>query len=85
MKIAIGMLHWLDELPWSTLIIVALLLGSAPFVPEPHLVEKVRMLAHGELVKPIDIFDLFLHGTPLVLLGVKFLRGRSARASGGKA
>ena len=30
------------------------------------------MLAAGTLIRPIDIFDLFLHGTPLVLLLLKF-------------
>jgi hypothetical protein len=34
------------------------------------------MLAAGELIKPIDIFDLFLHGTPAVLLIIKLLRMR---------
>jgi hypothetical protein len=32
------------------------------------------MLAAGTLVRPIDIFDLFLHGTPLVLLVLKLFR-----------
>lgn len=56
---------------YSFLVPVALALGLAPFVPEPHLVEKLRMLLAGELSRPIDIFDLFLHGTPLVFLLVK--------------
>jgi len=56
---------------YSFLVPVALALGLAPFVPEPHLVEKLRMLLAGELSRPIDIFDLFLHGTPLVVLLVK--------------
>jgi hypothetical protein len=29
------------------------------------------MLYNGTLVRPIDIFDLLLHGTPLVLLLLK--------------
>jgi hypothetical protein len=32
------------------------------------LLEKLKMLIAGELVRPIDIFDLTLHGTPWVLL-----------------
>jgi hypothetical protein len=55
-------------LPYQYLIPIAILLALAPFRPEPHLVEKVRMLAHGTLHRPIDIFDLVLHGTPLLLL-----------------
>jgi hypothetical protein len=57
--------------PYSILVPVAILLALAPFFPEPHLVEKLRMLFRGELRRPLDIFDLFLHGTPLVLLLVK--------------
>ena len=55
-------MKWLDKIPLTTLIIITLLLGLAPFTPEPHLWQKLKMLAAGELVKPIDIFDLFLHG-----------------------
>ena len=47
------------------------MLALAPFFPEPHLLEKLRMLGSGELTRPIDIFDLFLHGTPLTLLLIK--------------
>jgi hypothetical protein len=62
-------MSWLNKLPWEILIIGSLLLGLAPFVPEPHLFEKVRMLFEGNLHKPLDIFDLFMHGTlPLLLL-----------------
>jgi len=50
-------------------------MALAPFVPEPHLWEKLKMLAAGTLVRPIDIFDLFLHGAPLVLLALKLLSG----------
>jgi len=46
----------------------------APFSPQPHLLEKLQMLFAGTLSKPIDIFDLFLHGTPLVLLAIKTVR-----------
>jgi hypothetical protein len=71
-------MKWLDKIPLVTLLIIALLLGLAPFAPEPHLWEKLKMLAAGELVKPIDIFDLFLHGIPVVLLVLKLVRMRTA-------
>lgn len=67
-------MNWLDRIPFSTLIIISLMLGLAPFVPEPHVVEKLKMLFDGSLAKPIDIFDLFMHGTPWVLLGLKTVR-----------
>ena len=52
----------------------AVFLALAPFAPEPHLWEKLKMLSAGTLSRPIDIFDLFLHGTPLLLLVLKFIR-----------
>jgi hypothetical protein len=69
-------MKWLDKIPLTTLVVIALLLGLAPFAPEPHLWQKLKMLAAGELIKPIDIFDLFLHGAPAVLLILKLLRMR---------
>ena len=67
-------MSWLDKIPFITLVMIALLLGLAPFVPEPHVWEKLKMLFDGSLSKPIDIFDLFMHGTPWVLLGLKTIR-----------
>ena len=64
----------LDRIPLDMLAVAALALGLAPFTPEPHLWEKLKMLAAGTLVRPIDIFDLFLHGTPVLLLGAKLAR-----------
>lgn len=69
-------MKWLDNVPMTLLLPIAVLLALAPFSPEPHLLEKLKMLAAGELSKPIDIFDLFLHGTPLVLVVLKLLTGR---------
>jgi hypothetical protein len=65
---------WLDNLDWTMLIIIAAMLGLAPFQPEPHLVEKLRMLSQGTLVKPIDIFDLLMHSTPIILVIIKAIR-----------
>ena len=67
-------LRWLDSIPWVLLLIAAAYLTFAPFHPEPHLVEKLRMLVSGTLIKPIDIFDFLLHGTPSVLVVLKGLR-----------
>lgn len=64
----------LDKVPVLPLLIGAVLLGGAPFTPEPHVVEKLRMLAAGSLQRPIDIFDLCLHAALPVLLIAKMLR-----------
>jgi hypothetical protein len=71
---AYTLMRWIDKIPFSTLILFAILLGLAPFSPEPHLWQKLKMLASGTLAKPIDIFDLLLHGTPVVLLAIKAFR-----------
>jgi hypothetical protein len=55
--------------------LAAILLGLAPFVPEPHLWQKLKMLVAGTLQRPIDIFDLLMHGLPVVLLVIKLIRG----------
>jgi len=65
---------WLDELPLGAVVLAALLLGLAPFVPEPHIWEKLKMLAAGSLTRPLDIFDLLLHATPVVVLVLKLIR-----------
>lgn len=70
------MMAWLDNLPLSVLVIACLLLGLAPLIPEPHVWQKLKMLAGGGLSAPIDIFDLLLHGTPWVLLFLKLYRKR---------
>ena len=64
-------MRWLDNIPYKMLAPLAIFLALAPFVPEPHLWEKLKMLFAGTLSRPVDIFDLFLHGTPLVLLFLK--------------
>jgi len=69
-------MKWLDKISFPILIVASLTLGLAPFMPEfkPHLLEKLNMLFSGTLAKPIDIFDLFMHGTPWLLFGLKTIR-----------
>lgn len=62
-------------MPVWVLVILCLTLGLAPFVPEPHIWEKLKMLAAGTLTRPIDIFDLLLHGAPFVLLLLRLIAG----------
>jgi hypothetical protein len=64
----------LDQIPLTILILAALTLGLAPFFPEPHIWEKLKMLVAGELGKPVDIFDLLMHAAPWVLLAAKLVR-----------
>lgn len=66
----------LKKLDYTVLIVLALFLGLAPFTPEPHVAEKLRMLSEGTLKRPIDIFDLFFHLAPVLLIVLKFALGR---------
>jgi hypothetical protein len=75
-----AMRHLLNRIPISLLIVLCLTLGLAPFSPEPHLWEKLKMLALGELAQPIDVFDLLLHGTPWLLLMIKLLLPLAGKA-----
>lgn len=77
------MLNWIDRLPIGLLLMVSLTLGLAPFVPEPHVWQKLKMLFAGTLSRPVDIFDLFLHGTPWVLLLLALSRRALAGRFGG--
>lgn len=67
----------LNKLPLSLLIVLCLTLGLAPFRPEPHIWEKLKMLAAADLVRPIDMFDLLLHGAPWILLIMKLSLSRA--------
>jgi len=65
-------MEFMPKVPWGLVVIACLTLGLAPFAP-PHLWEKLQMLARGQLVRPVDWFDLMLHGTPWLLLFAKIL------------
>ena len=67
----------LDKIPYTILIIAAIFMLLAPFKPMPHVFEKLIMLKNGTLTKPIDIFDLFYHLIPTIILLLKIYRGTS--------
>ncbi len=69
-----NLLKYIDRIPLVTLVIITLVMALAPFVPEPHLLEKSRMLINGELTKGIDIFDLFWHSFLIVILLIRLVR-----------
>jgi hypothetical protein len=68
------MWSFLDKIPYSISIIAAIFLLMAPFRPMPHVVEKLIMLKNGTLNRPIDIFDLFFHLAPSILLALKIVK-----------
>lgn len=63
-----------NMMEYKYLIPLVLILGFAPFYPQPHIVEKVGMLIAGMLKRPIDIFDLVWHAWPFALLAYKIVR-----------
>jgi len=67
-------MRWLDRISLLTLAIITIPLALAPFVPEPHLWEKIKMLMAGQLTRTIDITDLLMHAAPVVLLLMKLIR-----------
>ena len=64
----------LAKIPFHMAVLISLTLGLAPFYPEPHIWEKLKMLFRGTLVRPIDIFDLLMHAAPWALVVGKSVR-----------
>ncbi|VAW71242.1 hypothetical protein MNBD_GAMMA12-1437 [hydrothermal vent metagenome] len=61
----------LKKIPYDILVLVAIMLAVVP-LGDPHLLQKLKMLFSGSLIKGIDYFDLLMHSTPTILLIVKF-------------
>jgi len=66
----------LSNISYPVLIVAAVVMAIMPSPEHSHLVEKVGMLARGELKRPIDIFDLFLHSAPIILIVIKLVTER---------
>ena len=79
------MIGWLNGLAWRWPVLGSLTLGLAPWVPQPHLLEKLTLLFAGDLGNAIDLFDLLMHAAfPLLLLAkaVVVLATRTAHQTG---
>ena len=64
----------LDKISYRVIVPLAVLMFLAPFRPMPHALEKLNMLLNGTLSKPVDIFDLFFHLVPTLILMLKIFR-----------
>jgi hypothetical protein len=54
---------------WKIVLLLCLTLGLAPFFPEPHILGKLKWIMGGATgMKPMDWFDVIMHGFPFVLL-----------------
>ena len=67
-------MNWLDKIPLVPLAVAAIFMAALPFGATPHLVEKLGMLVDGTLQRPVDIFDLLMHGAASVLLIIRLFR-----------
>lgn len=69
----------LDKIPYVVIIPLAVWMLLAPIRPMPHALEKLNMLLNGSLNRPIDIFDLFFHLAPTLILLLKLFRSSTKR------
>ncbi len=69
----------LDRISWPMAVMLVALPGLAPFIPEPHIWQKLKMLGAGELTQPVDIGDLAMHGLPWLVLIAKLVRAKTTQ------
>lgn len=54
---------------WKIILLLCLTLGLAPYFLEPHILGKIKWILGGAIgMKPMDWFDVVLHGFPFLLL-----------------
>jgi hypothetical protein len=54
---------------WKLITLLCLTLGLAPFLPEPHIIGKLKWVFGGAKgMQFMDWFDVVLHGFPFILL-----------------
>lgn len=54
---------------WKLVALLCLTLGLAPFLPEPHILGKLKWVFGGAVgMQFMDWFDVVLHGFPFILL-----------------
>lgn len=69
---------------WKTWLLLSLTLGLAPFVPEPHILGKLRWIAGGAVgMQAMDWLDFVWHGFPFVGLIWSVILHLKARKSAG--
>lgn len=69
--------NWLGSklalIPFPLLLIMSVFMLIAPISPEPHLVQKFTWVVEGAGLKAIDIFDVFWHLLPSLILVLKLV------------
>ena len=69
----------IDRIPLVFILILCVTIGLAPFTPEPHFWEKLKMLFSGQLSATVDMIDMVMHGAPWMLLVAKLSRTLSQK------
>ena len=64
----------LDRISYPLLILLAVFMLLAPLRPMPHVLEKLIVLKNRAVNRLVDIFDLFYHLLPTILLALKIVR-----------
>jgi hypothetical protein len=62
---------------------IAIIMALMPFGETPHLWQKLQLLKSGYLHKPVDWFDLSIHGVPLLLVLINLVQKLVSRVKSG--
>lgn len=75
----------LDKLPAGPVMFFGGIYFFMPVLPEPHLWQKAMMILDGVPLRPIDVFDIFVHSAAGALALAMFLRTRQKTAENDRA
>lgn len=75
------MLKIIDNLPFGPVMFLGTVFTLMPFVPEPHLWQKIMMITNGLYMAPIDWFDICVHGGAALLVAFKLTRHLQGNSS----
>ena len=77
-SLSTGLAQKLALIPFPVLIVICAFMLLAPISPEPHLIQKLNWVASGQVFKAIDVFDVFWHLLPSVVLLLKIALNRKS-------
>lgn len=72
----------LDKLAYGPTVFLGLVFFLMPFYPEPHLMEKAKMLLAGDVIEARTWLDIALHLTAGLIALMKHLRYRELGQQG---
>ncbi|WP_396587663.1 hypothetical protein [Bermanella sp. R86510] len=75
---------FIEQLPFTPLLIISIYLLFAPFMSEPHLWQKSKWLINGNTFALIDVFDVVFHLFPVILFLWRALLRKRAKGNSQK-